>query len=124
MDDRARCAFADVIGDGDQTVLLLDKTGNVVAGIYLDSESRDVSAEIGRALGPIGDEATRAMRHLPLGAWRALSFECEDANLALGPGAEGDVVVVAGAPSVPVGFVRRLLSRAALRALAWREEVA
>ena len=124
MDDRARWAFADVIGDGDQTVLLLDKTGKVVAGIYVDSNARDVSAEIGRALGPIGDEARRAMRHLPLGGWRALSVECEDANLAVGPAGDGDVVVVAGAPSVPVGFVRRLLSHAALRALAWREEVA
>ena len=124
MDDRARWAFADVIGDGDQTVLLLDRAGHVVAGIYVDSKGRDVSSEIGHALGPIGDEASRAMRHLPLGVWRAISVECEHANLAVGPAGEGDVVVVAGAPSVPVGFVRRLLDRAGLRALAWREEVA
>lgn len=124
MDDRAFWAFADVIGDGDQTVLLVDRAGHVVAGVYLDSLGADVSAEVGRALGPIGAEASRAMRHLPLGGWRALSVECEDANLAFAAAGEGDVVLVAAAPSVPVGFVMRLLDRAAERALTWREEVA
>jgi predicted regulator of Ras-like GTPase activity (Roadblock/LC7/MglB family) len=124
MDERARWVFADVIGEGDQTVLLLDGSGGVVAGIYLDSLGQDVSAEIGRSLGPIGSEASRAMRHLPLGTWRALSVECRDANLAIGPAGDGDVVLVAAAPAVPIGFVRRLLHHAALRALTWREEVA
>ncbi len=124
MDDRAFWAFADVIGDGDQTVLLLDRSGKVVAGVYVDSLGNTVSSQVGYALGPIGAEASKAMRHLPLGSWRSLSVECEEANLALGPAGEGDVVLVAAAPSVPVGFVRRLLDRAAERALAWREEVA
>ncbi|HEY3258508.1 MAG TPA: hypothetical protein VGJ64_06595, partial [Gemmatimonadaceae bacterium] len=65
-----------------------------------------------------------AMRHLPLGSWRALSVECRDANLAIGPAGDGDVVLVAASPTVPIGFVRRLLRHAALRALTWREEVA
>jgi predicted regulator of Ras-like GTPase activity (Roadblock/LC7/MglB family) len=124
MDERAVWAFAEVIGDGDQTVLLLEKNGQVAAGVYLDSLGKDVSEEIGRALGPIGAEASKAMRHLPLGSWRALSVECEDANLGLSSTGEGQVVLVAAAPSVPIGFVRRLLDRAAERALAWREEVA
>jgi len=124
MDERAVWAFAEVIGDGDQTVLLLDKDGRVAAGVYLDSLGRDVSTEIGRALGPIGAEASRAMRHLPLGSWRALSVECEEANLGVSPAGEGQVVLVAAAPTVPIGFVRRLLDRAAERAVAWREEVA
>jgi predicted regulator of Ras-like GTPase activity (Roadblock/LC7/MglB family) len=124
MDERAEWVFAEVIGDGDQTVLLLEKNGKVAAGVYLDSLGNDVSAEIGIALGPIGAEASKAMRHLPLGSWRALSVECEDANLGLSPAGEGQVVLVAAAPSVPIGFVRRLLDRAAERALAWREEVA
>lgn len=124
MDDSARYAFAEVIGEGDQTVLLLDSAGIVQAGVYLDSLGRDVSAEIGVALGTIGAEATRTMRHLPLGSWRAISVECEDANLAIGPSADGSVVLVAAAPAVPMGFVRRLLDHAAIRVLAWREEVA
>jgi hypothetical protein len=124
MDDRARWAFAEVIGEGDQTVLLLDSSGGVSAGIYVDTLGRDVSVEIGRALGPIGDEAHRAMRHLPLGGWRALSVECTDANLAIAPAGDGGVVLVAASPAVPIGFVRRLLDHAALRALTWQEEVA
>ena len=124
MDERARWIFADVIGEGEQTALLLDSSGAVAAGIYLDSLGRDVSTEIGRSLGPIGGEASRAMRHLPLGSWRALSVECRDANLAISPAEDGNVVVVAAAPAVPIGFVRRLLHHAALCALAWREDVA
>ena len=124
MDKRAEWAFAEVIGDGEQTVLLLEKDGRVAAGVYLDSLGNDVSAEIGVALGPIGTEASKAMRHLPLGSWRALSVECEFANLGVSPAGEGQIVLVAAAPIVPIGFVRRLLDRAALRALAWREEVA
>ena len=124
MDDRARFAFADVIGERDLTVLLVDAGGSVTAGIYLDCLGRDVSADIGLALGAIGVEATEAMRHLPLGGWRSISCECTDANLAIGPGLSGEVVIVAAAPDVPIGFVRRLLDHASQRVLAWREEVA
>jgi hypothetical protein len=124
MDERAQYAFAEIIGDGDQTVLLVDAAGGVTAGLYLDSLGRDVSAEIGTALGAIGEEASRAMRHLPLGRWRAISCECTDANLAIGPAGGDDVVIVAASPSVPMGFVTRLLDHAAVRALTWREEVA
>jgi len=119
-----RFAFADVIGDGDQTALLIDHRGRVRAGVYLDALGSDVSAEIGAALAGVGPEATRSMRHLDLGEWRAIIFECADANLGLAPADDGDVVLVAAAPSVPNGFVRRLLGMASSRALAWRREVA
>jgi predicted regulator of Ras-like GTPase activity (Roadblock/LC7/MglB family) len=124
MDDRARRAFVDVIGEGDQTVLLLDSRGVVTAGVYIDSEGRDVSSEIGRALADVGSEARRAMRHLPLGGWCAIVFECDDANLAIAPADGDEIVLVAASPEVPVGFVRRLLDRAVRRALSWRREVA
>jgi predicted regulator of Ras-like GTPase activity (Roadblock/LC7/MglB family) len=124
MDDRARRAFVDVIGEGDQTVLLLDSRGAVTAGVYLDAEGRDVSAEIGIALADVGSEARRAMRHLPLGNWRAIVFECDDANLAIAPADGDEIVLVAASPEVPVGFVRRLLDRAVGRAFSWRREVA
>ena len=117
-------AFADVIGDGDQTALLLDHRGEVRAGIYIDSRGADVSREIGSALAGVGMEATRAMRHLELGEWRAIVCECTHANLALAPADDRDVVLVAAAPSVPHGFVRRLLDLASSRALSWRSEVA
>jgi predicted regulator of Ras-like GTPase activity (Roadblock/LC7/MglB family) len=117
-------AFADVIGEEDQTVLLLDHRGKVVAGMYVDSSGSDVSQEIGLALGGVGTEATRAMRHLELGEWRAIVCECSEANLALAPVDDGGIVLVAAAPEVPHGFVRRMADVAARRAFAWRREVA
>lgn len=124
MTDESRFAFAEVLGDGEQTALLLDHRGRVRAGIYLDSRGADVSAEIGAALSGVGSEATRAMRHLALGEWRAIVCECTEANLAFAPADDGDIVLVAAAPSVPHGFVRRLLDMVSQRALAWRREVA
>jgi hypothetical protein len=124
MTDESSFAFAEVLGDGEQTALLLDHRGNVRAGIYMDARGADVSAEIGAALSGVGAEATRAMRHLAMGEWRAIVCECTEANLALGPADDGDVVLVAAAPNVPHGFVRRLLDMVSQRALAWRREVA
>ena len=111
-------------GDGEQTILLLDHRGVPRAGIYVDSSGEDVTAEVGMALGSIGLEATRAMRHLGIGEWKAIVCECGEANLGLAPADDGDVILVAAAPSVPQGFVRRLLDMASRRALAWRREVA
>lgn len=124
MNEHALCAFAEVIGEGDQTALLFDHRGVVRAGMYLDSRGSDVSGEIGAALAGVSVEATRAMRHLSIGEWRAIVCECADANLAMAPADDGDIVLVAAAPSVPSGFVRRLLDLASRRALAWRREVA
>jgi len=124
LDDRARRAFAEVIGEGEQTALLLDSRGEVTAGVYLDADGRDVSSEIGVALADVGSEARRAMRHLSLGSWCAIVFECEEANLAIAPVDGDEIVLVAASPEVPVGFVRRLLDRAVRRALSWRREVA
>jgi hypothetical protein len=122
--EESRFAFAEVLGDGEQTALLLDHRGRVRAGLYLDSRGADVSGEIGAALAGVGSEATRAMRHLGLGEWRAIVCECSEANLAFAPADDGDIVLVAAAPSVPHGFVRRLLDMVCQRALAWRREVA
>ncbi|MEO5590389.1 MAG: hypothetical protein ABIS03_12440 [Gemmatimonadaceae bacterium] len=124
MTNESRYAFEDVLGDGAQTALLLDHRGRVRAGLYLDADGVDVSREIGDALAGVGAEATRAMRHLGLGEWRAIVCECADANLAYGPADDGDIVVVAASPEVAHGFVRRLLDMVLQRALAWRREVA
>ncbi len=124
INEHALRAFEEVIGEGEQTALLVDHRGNVRAGMYLDSGGDDVSDQIGFALSGVSLEATRAMRHLALGEWRAIVCECTEANLALAPADDGDVVLVAAAPSVPHGFVRRLLDVASRRALAWRREVA
>jgi hypothetical protein len=122
--EQERLAFADVIGDGEQTVLLLDHRGRVRAGIYLDSAGEDVTDEIGLSLGGVVSEATRAMRHLAMGEWKAVVCECSEANIGIAPTDDGGAILVAAAPSVPQGFVRRMLDMAARRALAWRREVA
>ncbi len=124
MTTESRFAFAGVLGDGEQTALLLDYKGEVRAGLYLDSDGVDVSREIGAALAGVGSEATRAMRHLAMGEWRAIVCECTDANLAFGPADDGDIVLIAAAPEVPHGFVRRLLDMVSEQALAWRRNVA
>ncbi|HVF38313.1 MAG TPA: hypothetical protein VM939_00320 [Gemmatimonadaceae bacterium] len=125
MNEHARLAFARVLGDADETALLVDSSGLVKAGVYLDGEGNDVTAEIGSAFAGLGPEAARAMRHLGIGGWRAIICEHAEANLALAPGGEDDdVVVVVTAPNIPAGFVRRLLHRASVRARAWAEEVA
>lgn len=125
MNEHARSAFAEVLGDGDQTALLLGADGTVRAGVYLDSQGNDVTPEIGRALAGVGSEAHHAMRHLALGDWRAIVCECTDANIAFAPGdCAGELVLVATAPDVPSGFVRRLLDIASERARIWRSEVA
>jgi hypothetical protein len=122
--EESRFAFADVLGDGEQTALLLDHKGIVRAGIYMDARGADVSGQIGVALAGVGCEATRSMRHLALGEWRAIVCECSEANIAFAPADDGDIVLVAAAPDVPHGFVRRLLDMVSQRALAWRREVA
>jgi predicted regulator of Ras-like GTPase activity (Roadblock/LC7/MglB family) len=124
MREESKFAFADVLGDGEQTALLLDHKGQVRAGIYMDSRGADVSGEIASALAGVGSEATRAMRHLSLGEWRAIVCECTEANIAFAPADDADIVLVAAAPDVPHGFVRRLLDMVSQRALAWRREVA
>ena len=124
MNEESRFAFEEVLGDGEQTALLLDHKGRVRAGMYLDYRGADVSAEIGAALSGVGSEATKAMRHLALGEWHAIVCECTEANLAFAPVDDGDIVLVAAAPSVPHGFVRRLLDMVWQKALIWRREVA
>ena len=122
--DGARQLFADFIGSGEQTALLLDGQGLVVAGTYFLADGRDVAADVGAALSGVSDEAHRAMRHLELGPWTSITFETDATTVAMGPlhaaGAPEDgIALVAAAQSVPLGFVRRLLQRVTERGAAW-----
>ena len=111
--------FASVLGEGDRTALLLDRDGLVLAGTYVDGNGRDVAEEIGAHLGGLADEATRALTQLGLGAWDSLVVEAQQATVALAPGLEGSVVMVAAARDTQVGLVRRLLGQVRQRAAAW-----
>ena len=117
--DEARQLFAPLLGDGDRTALLLDRDGLVLAGTYVDGNGRDVADEIGAHLGGLAEEATRALRQLGLGRWESLTVEAQHATVALAPGLEGAVVMVAAARDTQVGLVRRLLAHARQRASAW-----
>jgi len=115
----ARTLFADVIGDGEQTVLLLDAAGLVMAGAYVSADGRDVAQEVGAELSGVSDEAQRAMRHLDLGEWSSIVFETDAAIVALGPAPNNGLIVVAAERATPLGFVRRLQERALTQARSW-----
>jgi hypothetical protein len=119
MLEAGRLLFAAIIGDADLTALLLDAAGTQLAGSYLDADGREAGGEIGAALSGVGEEVTRAMRHLSLGDWHALVIETGDATIAIGPGAEHSLVLVAAAASEPHGLVRRILARSSTRADEW-----
>ncbi|HEX6057689.1 MAG TPA: roadblock/LC7 domain-containing protein, partial [Gemmatimonadaceae bacterium] len=115
----ARYLFADVIGDGEQTALLLDEQGLVMAGAYVSADGRDVAQDVGAELSGVSDEARRAMRHLDLGNWTAIVFETEVATVAMAPAPQDGLLLVASSREAPLGFVRRLLDRASERTRLW-----
>jgi predicted regulator of Ras-like GTPase activity (Roadblock/LC7/MglB family) len=117
--DEAHLLFATLLGDGDRTALLLDRDGLVLAGTYVDASGREVADEVGAHLSGLADEANRALKHLGLGAWQSLLVESQHATVALAPGLEGAVVLVAAARDTQVGLVRRLLTQARQRAMTW-----
>jgi tetratricopeptide (TPR) repeat protein len=118
----ARDVFLDLLGDGEQTALLLDAQGYVLAGSYVVADGRDVGQDVGGALSGVSDEAQRAMRHLGLGEWTSIVFETDVAAVAMAPvvqDGEAAVALVAAARSVPLGLVRRLLRSVTERSAAW-----
>jgi tetratricopeptide (TPR) repeat protein len=118
----ARDVFSDLLGDGEQTALLLDAHGYVLAGAYVVADGRDVAQDVGGALSGVSDEAHRAMRHLGLGEWSSIVFETEVASVAMAPVAQEEeiaIALVAAARTVPLGLVRRLLRRVTERGGSW-----
>jgi predicted regulator of Ras-like GTPase activity (Roadblock/LC7/MglB family) len=124
VEEEARLLFADILGEGEHTALLLNSDGLVAAGLYITAEGEDVSQDVGAALTGVRDEALRAVRHLDLGAWKAVVYETDLATVALAPAIDESMVLVAAGRSVPLGFVRRVLDRCVQRATSWLEEVA
>jgi predicted regulator of Ras-like GTPase activity (Roadblock/LC7/MglB family) len=119
--ESARTLFATAIGDAEQTALLLDSAGVPPAGSYVDNQGRDISAEIGAALSGVGREVTRSMRLLSLGAWTAVVVETDAATIALAPAPQDSVVLLASASTVPLGLVRRVLTRSVALAINWMQ---
>jgi predicted regulator of Ras-like GTPase activity (Roadblock/LC7/MglB family) len=117
-----RMLFADLIGEAQQTVLLLDAQGLVMAGAYVDAEGNDVAEEVGAHLSGVSEEARRAMRHLGLGDWNSITFETEAAVIAMAPAPQDALLLVAAARNLPLGLVGRLRERSLKRAASWMGE--
>jgi len=117
----ARALFADILGEHEQTALLLDDQGLVLAGIYVGEDGRDVAAEVGAELSGVTDAARRATKHLDIGEWRAIVLETEVAVVTMAPSAGDGLLVVAASKSTPLGLVRRVLDRCLARARQWLE---
>jgi predicted regulator of Ras-like GTPase activity (Roadblock/LC7/MglB family) len=121
MSESARTLFAPAIGEAEQTALLLDAAGVPLAGSYVDDRGRDISVEIGTALSGVGREVTRSMRLLSIGAWTAVVVETDAANIALAPAPQDGLVLLASASTVPLGLVRRVLTRSVALAINWMQ---
>ena len=121
MAESARSLFATAIGEAEQTALLLDSAGVPLAGSYVDTQGRDISAEIGSALSGVSREVSRSMRLLSLGGWIAVVVETDAATIALAPTPQDGVVLLASSSSVPLGLVRRVLARSVALAINWMQ---
>ena len=116
-----RALFADILGEHEQTALLLDDQGLVLAGMYVGDDGHDVAAEVGAELSGVTDAARRATKHLAIGEWRAIVLETEVAAVTMAPAAGDGLVVVAASKATPLGLVRRVLDRCVERARQWLE---
>jgi predicted regulator of Ras-like GTPase activity (Roadblock/LC7/MglB family) len=120
---RTRHLFSPVLDGADQTALLVDTDGLVLAGSYSDASGGDVSELVAAELAGVSGEAERAMRHLGLGRWTSLLVEADNAVVAMTPAPLGSLLVVATSRETPVGLVRLLLDRALTRARDWLARV-
>src|SRR5436305_994593 len=119
--DDPRALFADILGEHEQTALLLDEQGLVLAGIYVGEDGTDVGAEVGAELSGVTDAARRATRHLDIGDWRSIVLETEVVVVTMAPAAGDGLLVVAASKATPLGLVRRVLDRCLGRARQWLE---
>jgi predicted regulator of Ras-like GTPase activity (Roadblock/LC7/MglB family) len=115
-----RFLFVDVLSEAEQTALLLDRDGLVLAGAYVTWDGRDLGQEVGAELSGVTDAARRATRHLALGEWTSIVFETEVAVVAMAPSVSDGLLVLATSRATPLGLVRRLLDRCAERARRWQ----
>lgn len=118
----ARALFDDLLTGVDVAALLVDDGGLVTAGRYAVADGTDVAQEVGAELSGVRDAVERTTSYLALGAWTAVVYETDAATVALAPAARDSLVLVAAARELPLGFVRRVLTRCAARATRWLED--
>lgn len=116
-----RDLFADIEAAGGASALLVDRDGLVLAGRALDGAGADASDVLGAELSGLGDDATRALVQLGLGAWDQVVVECEGATIAFAPVRDGAVVMLTAPSATPLGLARVMLDRTRRRADGWLE---
>lgn len=95
--------------------VLMDEQGFVLVG-EMAVGGTDRGPEVAAVLSGAPSEASRALAHLGLGAWKGILVETPDAVVRLVPAGEG-MVAVAGRREVPTGWVLRVAARAREAAL-------
>lgn len=109
--DAAMTEFAALSAErGIVGAVLLDDQGFVLAG-RMSVAGEDRAPEIAAVLSGASSEASRALSHLGLGAWKGILVETPDAVVRLAPAGDG-LVVVAGRREVPMGWTLRVAARA------------
>lgn len=110
-------SFADLLDSRGEDAYLLAKSGAVVIPSRGRAESV-LSAEARTAAADFGRDAQRAMRHLEIGEWDALTIEAQQRMFALAPlGIGGEHLALVAVPAdTGAGYARRLLNRVAARA--------
>lgn len=116
--------FAELLQEADQTAMLLDRDGLVLAGAYYTWDGRDVAQEVGAELSGVTDEADRATKYLGIGDWSMIVVETEAAAVAMAPTEADGLVVLAAGSSTPLGLTQRLLERCVAKARSWLGRVA
>jgi tetratricopeptide (TPR) repeat protein len=90
--------------------VLLDDQGFVLAG-QMTVTGVDRAPEIAAVLSGASSEASRALGHLGLGAWKGILVETPEAVVRLAPAGDG-MIAVAGRREVPTGWTLRVAARA------------
>ena len=111
--------FEDILVDDGQTALLLDASGYVLGGLYVDGDGNDLAHEIGAQLSGISEEVVRATRHLDIGEWKSIVFETHVAVVGMAPTPDQGLVVVAASRATPLGLLRLLIDRCCARTAGW-----
>ncbi len=114
-----RRLFANLLTEEGQTALLLDASGLVLGGVYVDANGADLSQDVGAQLSGISDEVQRSTKYLDVGEWQSITFETRGSVVAMTRSDDGGLLVVAASKVTPLSSLQRLLDRCAARASAW-----
>jgi len=104
--------------------LLVDAHGRCLAGLLLGADGSDRSEATAAAMGGVAREASRVVRLLSLGVWRAVAVESESGAMHLVAPAGETLLLVVADPGVPPGRLALLADRAAASARRWLERLA